>query len=110
MREEAVIDPCHPSPCGSYGQCRKVNNVAVCSCLLNYVGNPPNCRPECVVNADCSLYKSCLSQKCRDPCPGTCGVNTKCNVVNHNPICTCLNGHTGDPFIRCIKLEESKKI
>lgn len=74
---------------------------------MNYIGSPPNCRPECVVHGDCSLDKSCLSQKCRDPCPGTCGINANCNVVNHSPICSCKSGYTGDPFIRCI-FEESK--
>ena len=42
-------DPCFPSPCGPYSQCRNSGGNAVCSCLPNYVGNPPNCRPECLV-------------------------------------------------------------
>jgi hypothetical protein len=107
VREEPITDPCHPSPCGPNSQCRKVSNVAVCSCKPSYIGSPPNCRPECVLNADCSLDKACNNQKCRDPCPGTCGINARCQVVNHNPICSCNNGYTGDPFIRCI-VEESK--
>jgi hypothetical protein len=107
VREEPIVDPCQPSPCGPNSQCRKVNNVAVCSCLPSYIGSPPGCRPECVVSADCSLDKACNNQKCRDPCPGTCGFNARCQVVNHNPICSCMSGYVGDPFIRCL-FEESK--
>ncbi|KAF4526820.1 hypothetical protein B566_EDAN018173, partial [Ephemera danica] len=92
---------CSPSPCGPNSQCREVNNVAVCSCLPGYIGSPPSCRPECVVSAECPLQQACLNQKCRDPCPGTCGQNARCQVVNHNPICSCAAGHTGDPFTRC---------
>ena len=94
-----------PSPCGPNSQCREINNHAVCSCTLGYVGVPPMCRPECVVSSECSLDKACINQKCVDPCPGTCGENARCKVVNHNPICTCSSGFTGDPFIRCIKIE-----
>lgn len=103
-----LSDPCLPSPCGPYAQCRKVNNHAVCSCLPTYIGAPPQCRPECVVSSECSLDKACLNQKCKDPCPGTCGLNSRCQVINHNAICSCNTGYTGDPFIRCVQQEQSK--
>lgn len=61
------------------------------------------CKPECVVNSECIQNKACLNQKCVDPCPGTCGVNARCQVVNHNPICSCSPGFTGDPFDECVK-------
>lgn len=97
-------DPCQPSPCGPNSLCRIVNQVAVCSCQPGQVGSPPNCRPECVVSAECPLTQACLGNKCRDPCPGTCGVGAKCQVVNHNPICSCPSGLTGDPFSRCYSM------
>jgi hypothetical protein len=93
--------PCEPSPCGPNSICRVVNDHAVCSCQPGLVGTPPSCRPECVVSAECPLTQACLASKCRDPCPGTCGQNARCQVVNHNPICSCAAGNTGDPFTRC---------
>lgn len=110
VQDTPIVNPCYPSPCGLNSQCRELNQHAVCSCLPDYVGAPPNCRPECVVSSECAQDMSCINQKCKDPCPGTCGQNARCQVVNHNPICSCVLGFTGDPFVRCIKVEERKTI
>lgn len=100
-------EPCNPSPCGPNSQCRQINGQAVCSCVPGFIGSPPTCRPECVISSECSLTRACVNQKCIDPCPGSCGLNAKCQVINHNPICTCLEGFTGDPFIRCLQLRKT---
>ena len=102
------VRPCSPSPCGPYSICREQNDHAVCSCSPEHVGAPPNCRPECVISTECPQDKSCINQRCTDPCPGTCGHLARCRTVNHNPICSCPPGHVGDPFVRCVK-EESKR-
>lgn len=70
------LNPCYPSPCGLYAECRPIGNSPSCSCLPNYFGSPPNCRPECVVNSDCSSDKSCIAERCRNPCEGSCGFNS----------------------------------
>lgn len=57
-------DPCSPSPCGLNSQCKVINGVPTCSCLPNYSGSPPNCAPECVVNSQCPLDKTCESMRC----------------------------------------------
>lgn len=103
------MNPCVPSQCGPYSICKIVNEHGVCSCQEGYVGSPPTCRPECVASTDCPQHQACIKQKCRDPCPGTCGLNARCQVINHNPICTCKAGFTGDPFITC-QLEQSKNL
>ena len=96
-----ITNPCNPSPCGPNSQCREINGQGVCSCVPGYIGSPPTCRPECVVSAECPQNEACSNQKCRDPCPGTCGVGARCEVINHNPICTCPPRYQGDPFVRC---------
>lgn len=101
-------DPCYPSPCGPNSQCRVVNEQAVCSCLPSYVGAPPSCRPECVVSAECPENRACVNAKCSDPCPNTCGIGAVCTVRNHNPICACPPGQTGDPFSRCSPIRKCK--
>lgn len=96
------INPCVPSPCGPNSQCREIGSYPSCSCLEGYIGTPPNCRPECSINSECSSNLACIREKCRDPCPGSCGANAVCNVINHTPSCSCPEGYTGDSFSYCI--------
>jgi hypothetical protein len=77
--------------------------------MREYFGDPyTGCRPECVLNTDCSRDKACSNNKCRDPCPGTCGINAECRVNNHAPSCSCLPGYTGDPLNACHQRPISK--
>lgn len=95
-------DPCNPSPCGSNAVCKERNGAGACSCLPNYFGDPYiNCRPECVQNSDCPRTKSCLNMKCIDPCENLCGFNAVCRVTNHQPVCSCEPGFTGNPMRIC---------
>lgn len=102
---EPTKSPCEPNPCGSNSVCNDRNGYAVCSCKPDFLGSPPNCRPECTVNSECESTKSCSRQKCINPCINTCGQNAECRVVNHAPICSCRQGFEGDPFIRCVVVE-----
>lgn len=103
--------PCDPSPCGDNAVCRERNQAGSCSCLSGYIGNPyEGCRPECILNSDCPPNKACIRNKCNDPCPGTCGPNADCNVINHLPVCNCIPGYTGDPFVFCNIVIEKRKI
>ena len=95
-------NPCSPSPCGPNSVCREINGQPVCSCVAGFLGAPPTCRPECTVSTDCPLTQACTNQKCVNPCPGSCGFRAVCNVVNHNPICSCPADLTGDPFVQCV--------
>ena len=93
-----MADPCNPSPCGSNALC--INGQ--CTCIQEYHGDPySGCRPECVLNNDCSRDKACIKNKCSDPCPGSCGQGANCEVINHIPMCTCPGDMSGNPFILC---------
>lgn len=95
-------NPCEPNPCGANSRCLLSNDGhAVCSCLPGYRGYPPLCQPECITSSDCSPNRACIAQRCNDPCPGTCGINAYCEVINHNPICSCPQNYGGDPFVSC---------
>lgn len=95
------INPCQPSPCGQNSECKVINESPACSCLPTFIGLPPNCRPECSINSECPANRACMNQKCVDPCPGSCGINTQCTVINHTPSCTCDAQYSGDPFQGC---------
>lgn len=102
-------DPCNPSPCGANSVCNVRNGVGSCTCVKGYFGDPyTGCRPECVTSNDCPSNKACLGMKCRDPCPGSCGINAECRVFNHNPQCYCISGYTGNALTICRAIEPSK--
>ena len=101
-------NPCQPSPCGFNSQCRVVNDAPSCSCLPEFIGAPPKCKPECISNDECSNRLACINQKCKDPCVGSCGANAVCSVITHIPICTCATGFTGDPFSQCTTQQRKK--
>lgn len=108
LEYEEPINPCVPTPCGPNSQCRTHQRLPVCSCLPSYVGRAPNCRPECTVNSDCPSRLACINEKCKDPCAGSCGYNTDCNVVSHSPMCTCKIGFIGNPFSECHEKPQCK--
>lgn len=103
-------NPCVPSPCGANAECRVVGDTPSCSCLAGFLGLPPNCRPECVSNSECPSHLACMTQKCRDPCVGSCATNAECRVVSHTPMCVCPNDFTGDPFTQCIMKQRKHQL
>lgn len=108
---EAPRDPCNPSPCGTNAICKEHNGAGACLCLPEYSGDPyTGCRPECVLNTDCSKARACVRNKCVDPCPGACGLNAECRVVNHGPSCSCLPGYMGNPLSTCSLPPAARKL
>lgn len=98
---EPYRNPCAPSPCGANSICQNIGQIPSCTCMPNYIGSPPNCRPECVVNSECLPSLACIQQKCQDPCIGSCGIGAICSVSRHTPMCTCPEGYSGDAFNIC---------
>ena len=105
------IQPCNPSPCGLNAECTERGNAASCRCILDYIGNPYiECKPECTVNSECPRDKACVNNKCKDPCPGVCGVHASCRVGNHIPQCNCDPGYSGNAFVACTRVTTCKII
>lgn len=103
-KDIAIVNVCNPSPCGVNAVCKEVNDQPVCSCLPNYLGAPPNCKSECVVNSECKPTRACVNQRCINPCPKPCGQNTECKVINHSPVCSCKSGFSGNAFTMCSRV------
>lgn len=99
-----LVDPCRDScnPCGPNSKCRAVGETASCQCDSGYIGSPPNCRPECVINADCAAQLACINNKCQNPCEGSCGVGAECHVIGHTVSCVCPPLYTGNAFVQCV--------
>lgn len=98
-------DPCN---CGPNAECRIKDHKPVCSCAQGYEGNP---EIECVhigcrSDSECTPSHSCINRQCVPACsPDTCGHQAECYGINHNPVCECRPGFTGDPRINCVHLE-----
>ena len=56
---------------------------------------------DCEYDSECPASLACFNYNCKDPCIGTCGQNTNCEVRNHRPICSCVEGFRGDPLVAC---------
>lgn len=101
---EEPVNPCHPSPCGPNSICKPHNYDAVCSCLPNYIGRAPNCRPECTMDSDCPTSLACICDRCQNPCDGTCAANAHCTVLYHRAHCVCNEDYIGDPYSGCSRV------
>lgn len=94
--------PSNPRDCEKHANCTiSDTNKPISSCPEGFQGSPSNCKPECMRNSDCNLEQACLNYKCENPCTGVCGLNARCHVINHRPVCACSDGYTGDPFTTC---------
>ena len=102
--EEDKTDICNPNPCGPGATPTPGQGICKCKCSPGLFGDPyQGCRPECIINSDCSRDLACSSNKCVDPCPGTCGQHATCSVINHIPTCVCLKGFVGNAFEECFE-------
>lgn len=90
QRDIKINDPCSPSPCSQNGICKNHNGNAVCI------------YPECIINSDCSRDRTCINQKCMDPCDNACGVNALCSAINHRAECVCPPEYVGSPLVQCM--------
>ncbi|KAL3272714.1 hypothetical protein HHI36_014176 [Cryptolaemus montrouzieri] len=90
---------CHPK-CGDNATCDTEHGI--CVCKLNFFGNPyGGCRKKCGMDSDCSKDEACIENDCKNPCLEACGKNALCAVNNHEPICSCPRGFSGDPLKIC---------
>ena len=99
-------NPCESArACGKGAECTTVAHRPVCSCPPQTTGNPRSgCTPfECIDSADCAAAQTCVRNKCVDPCSqlNVCGANADCAVVDHQSICTCQPGYTGEARLGC---------
>ncbi|GFY63482.1 papilin [Trichonephila inaurata madagascariensis] len=67
-----------------------------------------NCgKSDCHSHSDCSSTQECFKNQCQNACkPGKCGMGAECRVFNHEALCRCPPGYTGDPRVHCKKEDE----
>lgn len=97
------INPCLVDSCGLNAECAPSNHGIECRCVNGFVGNPyVECShlQGCRSDSECSSSEACVNGQCGSPCK--CGANALCDVEDHEPICLCPNGYTGDAVIGCV--------
>ena len=110
--EEKCINPCLVlAPCVEPATCKLVDSMPVrtmvCICPEGYVTDDKGgCRTlppivsGCERDDECNDQTACINAVCRDPCG--CGLNARCEITNHRPVCICEPGFYGDPELACL--------
>jgi hypothetical protein len=119
--EPIILEPAMPKPsgrtrcnnpgaCGDNAKCRITEDgVEQCFCREGFMGQPPKCRPECNVNADCPDKHVCTYDSrvgyptCTKVCGAqTCGAHADCADFEDGTFeCYCPAGLYGDPLVKC---------
>ena len=66
----------------------------------------------CSSNDECASSQACRNRGCVNPCAydNPCSANAECTVNNHNAVCKCPPGMTGDPYSLCVPSKKSKDL
>ncbi|KAK9880681.1 hypothetical protein WA026_011917 [Henosepilachna vigintioctopunctata] len=96
--------------CGINAVCQMRQHKAICICEAGLTGDPLiKCVPPCYSQQDCSANMACIEGRCVDLCRNKiCGRNAVCKIMNNKAVCLCLPGFTGNPLMRCSKIEPVK--
>lgn len=105
---ENCFNPCThgPTQCGRDAECLAQNHRATCICPAGTQGNPliACVRGHCQYNEDCQDHEACdrLNRVCRPVCDAdSCGSHAHCEGRNHQPVCNCQPGLSGNPYVEC---------
>lgn len=107
-------DPCEFSgaACGRNALCTSTGHQARCTCAPGFFGDPSKeCHSgECITNEECPSDRICNNRACIPLCHdiSECGENALCFAENHEKICHCSPGYTGEPATGCRLLDFCK--
>ncbi|GBN12717.1 Fibrillin-2 [Araneus ventricosus] len=127
-------DPCLlPNSCGVNAECHADNHRPICTCPSNFRGDAyiecriaqpdvecehdldcsvdkicenTRCVKGCRTDANCRFEETCINHVCQNPCSiyGACGQNAICKAINHDRICACAPGFSGNPHTLCSRI------
>ena len=87
------------------------NRLYVCrvddDCNSDEICQGVTCVLGCRSSSTCPASQACINNECTDPCSSSissCGTNAVCTVQNHQALCSCPAGLTGDSTIACTRL------
>jgi hypothetical protein len=64
----------------------------------------------CSSDNECGFTQACRNRACVNPCAydSPCSSTAECTVENHNAMCKCPPGMTGDPYSLCVPSKITK--
>lgn len=100
--EHECVNPClvEVNACEPLKKCETRNHKPVCSCKYGHMLTENGellCAPaklECLIDEDCASNLTCSLGRCHNPCDvkiPLCEPNRTCAVVNHRPVCLCMD-------------------
>lgn len=98
-----ISDDCSIGQTCVDGRCSLVSACASDhECQQGSICEAGKCSPGCRSHSDCDFTSACINAKCQNPCRfKTCGSNAQCLPINHESVCRCPEGFTGDANNYC---------
>ena len=63
----------------------------------------PTRSSQCRIDSDCEDHELCQGMVCINGCTNVhCGYRAQCITMLHHPLCTCMQGHEGNPLTECL--------
>lgn len=112
-------NPCTINVCTPDQECRVLDSIPLrtimCECppdtIVDSNGRCVNIvpiQPQCRTDNECSNEEKCVRANCIDACRvDNCGVNALCKSFNHQAICTCAPGYTGNAHYECTNIPKT---
>ena len=88
----------------------KLCTFILCYCITLFIFlapvppiGPPEIAVGCSNDQECPDWNACFNSQCKDPCASDpCAIEAFCSTHNHQARCSCPEGWTGDPKVKCI--------
>lgn len=102
------VEACSGYVCGRNAECAAQDHQPTCHCKPGHHGDANDEKTgcqyvECEADHQCSNDKLCDGYMCKIACliKNPCGKNALCSAENHQQICYCQPGYTGDAYQSC---------
>ncbi|CAG0892378.1 unnamed protein product, partial [Cyprideis torosa] len=107
--EACINNKCgSPCNCGPNADCRVLDHKPICVCKDGFAGRPElGCHEiDCESNDECPASHSCINKLCVPVCGvgNPCAPSADCIPTDHQPVCQCPTGTTGNPIQGCVPI------
>lgn len=107
------------SVCSPDQECRVLDSsplrTIMCQCPSDAILDPSgrciaivSVQPQCRTDNECSNVEKCIKGNCVEACRlDRCGINALCKSLNHQSVCSCAPGYTGNAHYECTNIPKT---